>query len=240
MVFSKLATRTVSTTKHSSRQGNKITQFIIHATMGGGDESNVAYLSTGKNDVSASYVLQTTGNLVGVVPEELRPWTTGWQADKNAVTVETVNSTGAPNWLVTEAQIQKLAELAADLCKRYGWGRLDRTRIRAHREFMNTSCPGDYLYSKFGEIITRANQILGKTITATAEEEETEMIIIAQRKNSQLAKGIYDPKTGKIAREIKPEENNLLRSAEGAGGKANGTILYGTVSDSDYAKLLKK
>lgn len=66
---------------------------------------------------------------------------------------------------------------------------------------------------------------------------EEDMLIIVQRQDSQLAKGIYDPTTGRIRRHISKAENNLLRSAEGAGGRANGTILYGTVSDDDFKAL---
>jgi len=162
MTFSRLASRSVPTTKYSSRQGNKIERLIVHHTAGNTNEGNLQYLSASAADVSASYVLFTTGELVGIVPEEYRQWTTGWNADKNAVAVETVNTGGAPNWPVSDAQVEKLAQLAADLCQRYGWGRLDRNRVKGHREFNATACPGPTLWSKLDYIVARGNEILGQ------------------------------------------------------------------------------
>lgn len=66
-------------------------------------------------------------------------------------------------------------------------------------------------------------------------EKENDMILIAQRKNADLAKGRYDPDTGRI-REITKSENELLRGAQAAGAGAN--VVYSTVSDEAYAKLL--
>lgn len=160
-VYSPLTARTVATKKKSSRNGRTVERLIIHHTAGGTNESNVTLLSVGARKVSASYVLQTTGALVGIVPENYRPWTTGsFSADGPAVTVETVNSSGAPDWKVTDAQLETLAQLAADLSTRYGWGRLDRSRVMGHREFASTSCPGPYLWPRLDDIVARANQIL--------------------------------------------------------------------------------
>ena len=61
------------------------------------------------------------------------------------------------------------------------------------------------------------------------------MILIAQRKNANLAKGRYNPSNGRI-REITKSENELLRGAQAAGAGAN--VVYSTVSDAAYAKLL--
>lgn len=187
MTFSSLISESVPTKKYSSRQGNSIEYLIIHHTAGGTNEFAVRYLSQSLDTrkVSASYVLKTTGSLTGIVPEEFRPWTTGWTADKHGVTVETVNSSGAPLWLVTQAQLRMLATLAADLCKRYNWGRLDRTRIRAHREWVATNCPGPYLYGQFDNIIAAANAILdAEQKPDTPNEKRTDMLILDLHKDT--------------------------------------------------------
>lgn len=164
MTFSPLSTRSVSTRKYSSRRGKRVSKLIIHHTAGGTNAGNVALLSTGARKVSATYCLETTGRLTGIVPEQFRPWTSGsFRADGDAVTVETVNSGGASKgWPVTSAQLEMLAQLAADLCRRYKWGKLDRSRVRGHREFASTACPGPYLYPRLDQIIRRANEILGQ------------------------------------------------------------------------------
>ena len=170
MTFSRLSTRQVSTRKYGSRRGKRVSKLIIHHTAGGTNAGNVALLSTGKRSVSATYCLETSGRLTGIVPEEYRPWTSGsFAADGDAVTVETVNSGGAAKgWPVSAAQLEMLAQLAADLCRRYGWGKLDRTRVKGHREFASTACPGPFLWprvtntSLHDAIIRRGNEILGQ------------------------------------------------------------------------------
>jgi murein DD-endopeptidase MepM/ murein hydrolase activator NlpD len=66
--------------------------------------------------------------------------------------------------------------------------------------------------------------------------KEKDMILIAQRKNAALAKGRYNPDTGRI-REITSSENALLRGAQAAGAGSN--VVYSTVSDAAYGKLLR-
>lgn len=160
MTFSPLCKHTVSTKNYSSRSGNQITRLIIHYTAGGTDESNVRLLSRSHEygrDVSCTYVLRRDGSLVGIVPEEYRPWTSGsFSADAPSVTVETVIS---PKGQATAAQMETLARLAADLSNRYGWGALNRSNIRGHREFAATDCPGPYLWPRMDQIVTRANQL---------------------------------------------------------------------------------
>lgn len=69
----------------------------------------------------------------------------------------------------------------------------------------------------------------------TVLEQEADMaVIVVQRANSQLAKGVFDPITGKLRREITPSENNLYRAAQAANPSA---VIYATVSDKDYAIL---
>lgn len=161
MTWSPLMSRSVYTSKFSSRQGNTIERLIPHHTGGGSNVGALDFLANSEKKVSATYVLLTTGELVGLVPEEFRPWTTGWTADKCAITVETVNSSGAPDWRVTDAQIDMLTLLAADIAKRYGWEKLNRSqRIRGHRQYADTLCPGPYLWGKFDTIVKGANTLL--------------------------------------------------------------------------------
>ncbi|WGD38466.1 peptidoglycan recognition family protein [Lysinibacter sp. HNR] len=164
MVFSHLATRVAASQKHSART-KPISRMIVHHTAGGTNEGNVARLSTHPHpSPSANYCLLTTGQLVGIVPEERRAWTSGSDAaDSPSITIETVNTGGAPEWPVSDAQIETLALLAADLSTRYRWGPLDRTRIIGHREVAQTACPGPYLYPRLEQIVTRANEILHTT-----------------------------------------------------------------------------
>lgn len=180
MTTSPLVGRKLDTNKSSSRQGNKPERLIIHHTAGGGNSLAIQMLSgtLGPNDkkVSSHYINLTTGELVGSVDEELRAWTTGWEADKNSITVETVNTTGAPNWEVSANQLESLAQLAADCSVRYNWGPLTRENVRGHKEFAATACPGPFIWANFDNIINRANEIrllrLGQTTTPPVADPE--------------------------------------------------------------------
>lgn len=168
MTFSPLASRSVPNhNKYSSRDRAPVSYLIVHHWAGtaGGD----ARLLNPSEQVSASYILYGSGELVGQVPEEFRPWTSGsWSADAPAVTVETQNSDNGGDWPVSDAAVEMLARLAADLCTRHGWGRLDRNRVRGHREFASTACPGPYLWGRLDAIVARGNAILGGSAAATA------------------------------------------------------------------------
>lgn len=157
MTFSSLTARTVAHhNKYASRQGRGITRVIVHHWAGtrGGDSR----LVNPNADVSTNYILYSDGTLVGQVPEEYRAWTSGsWEADSYSITVEVQNSAAGGEWPVSNAAINKLIELIADVGRRYRWGSVDRSRVRGHREFAATACPGPYLWNRLGSIASQAN-----------------------------------------------------------------------------------
>lgn len=161
MTFSSLIARTAPHhNKYASRQGKAISRIIVHHWAGtaGGD----ARLTNPNEEVSANYILYGDGTLVGQVPEEYRAWTSGsWDADAPSITIEVQNSAVGGEWPVSQAAINKLTQLIADLGKRYGWGTIDRSRVRGHREFYTTACPGPYLWDRLGTIAANANKIKG-------------------------------------------------------------------------------
>lgn len=184
MTFSALASGTAPAHgKYSSRYGNIPQYMIVHQWAGttGGD----GRLVDPNQVVSCTYILYTTGALIGQVPEEYRPWTSGSPAaDNPAITVETQNTGGRfpgaddndyRSWPVSDKALEMLAQLAADLCRRYGWGKLDRTRVRGHREFDSTACPGGYLWARLDWIIKRGNQILAGDSEKEEEQGDIEM-----------------------------------------------------------------
>lgn len=157
MTFSPLTSRTVPHhNKFASRQGRPVTRMIIHHWAGtvGGDSR----LVNPNADVSANYILYSDGTLVGQVPEEYRAWTSGsWEADSYSITVEVQNSAAGGEWPVSDRAIAKLIDLIADVARRYRWGSVNRDRVRGHREFAATACPGPYLWNRLSAIATQAN-----------------------------------------------------------------------------------
>ena len=165
MTFSPLIGGTLP--HHNKHRGKgPVNRIVVHHWAGtsGGD----AHLANPNSDVSATYVLYSDGTLKGQVPEEFRPWTTGPTGDAGSVTVETQNSSGAPNWGIDARAQEKLAQLMADLSNRYGWGELKRgTNVRVHQDFASTACPGPSMLAALPNIIARANQLRAGAVAPT-------------------------------------------------------------------------
>lgn len=235
MTFSSLTARTVNTRKYNDIGARRrVDRLIVHHTAGGTNEGNVHTLSASAAEVSATYCLLTNADLVGIVPEEFRPWTSnapGIDADWNAVTVETVNTGGAPNWPVSEAQVEKLAQLAADLCRRYDWGTVTRSRVIGHQEVgVATACPGPYLLPRLDHIVSRANEIL-RGSPAPATQKGTIVRAHVQRRDRRAERQQF--RTLKCKSQLYlfdriGEDSNATSIARGAGAYLFVTHLYAT------------
>lgn len=158
-MFSPLANRVMETGKRSSRGGTAITRAIVHhwAGTGGGIER----LVQSSDEASVHYLILSDGSLIASVPEEYRAWTSGsFEADASAITFEVQNTTTAPEWRVSDAAIATLTHTIADIARRYGWGTVDQARVRGHRDFYATECPGPYLYPRLSQIAADAHKLL--------------------------------------------------------------------------------
>ena len=162
----------VSYTKWSphkrSRGGNKISKITIHhcATVNASLQA-IGNAFSGKTVASSHYCIDSNGNVAQYVDEQYRAITSSSTANDNvAVTIEVMNSTGAPKWEVSDKAYAKLIELCVDICKRNGIKELNYTGTSAgnltrHDMFANTTCPGPYLGPKFPAIAAAVNKQLG-------------------------------------------------------------------------------
>ena len=134
---------------------------------------------------SCNYAVGTDGSIGLCVEEKDRAWTSSSRDnDHRAITIEVASDMKHP-YAVNDTAMAALIELVADICKRNGikelkWradksliGQVDKQNMTAHRWFANTSCPGDYLYERFGDIAAAVNKKLNpvesKPTTATKE-----------------------------------------------------------------------
>lgn len=129
---------------------------------------------------SSNYAVDNKGRIGMYVEEKDRSWCSSSGANDNrAITIEVANDGGAStNWHISDIAIDTLIKLCVDICKRNNipelrWkadksliGQVDKQNMTVHRWFAPTSCPGDYLYSKLGEIASRVNAELNKTAPA--------------------------------------------------------------------------
>jgi LysM repeat protein len=158
MVYSPLVNQILAPNgKWSSRGGSRVTRIIFHHWAGtGGGIERLVYSA---DQASANLILLNNGHLIGSVPEEYRAWTSGsFENDRNSITVE-IQNLSVVGWTISDASLEKSAQIVADVARRYGWSKIDRSNVIGHREVWATECPGPYFFARLGWIVDRANQI---------------------------------------------------------------------------------
>ena len=149
---SSLAKKTIPTTKYSSRGSiTTITKITWHHMAGKMTAEACAKMhASGTRQASANYYIGYNGEIVAGVLEQYRAWTSSssWN-DSRAITIEVSNSSGKPNWEVSDAVIDSLVKLCADICRRYCiipyFNGTKDASFTLHNMFQATECPGPYL-----------------------------------------------------------------------------------------------
>ena len=126
---------------------------------------------------SSNYGIGLDGRIGLYCEEKNRSWCSSSSANDNrAITIEVASDTTHP-YAVRDVVYKSLINLLVDICQRNGikqllWkadksliGQVDKQNMTVHRWFSNTICPGDWLYSRYGEIAKLVNERLGATDT---------------------------------------------------------------------------
>lgn len=174
-INSPLVTYTNLTTQHytKGRNGEKIDTITPHCYVGQVTaKQGCDYFATTKNEASCNYVIGYDGSIGLCVEESNRSWcSSNKENDYRAVTIEVASEQTDP-YAITDLAMASLINLMADICKRNGikelkWqgdksliGQIDKQNITVHRWFKNKACPGEYIYSRLGEIAEKVNAIL--------------------------------------------------------------------------------
>ncbi len=112
---------------------------------------------------SPNYAIDSAGRVGLFVPESRRSWCSGSAInDYLAVTIEVANDQIGGQWHVSDAALNSLVELCADICRRNGIQALDFTgdkhgNLTLHKYLAATSCPGPYLESKMPWLAQQVN-----------------------------------------------------------------------------------
>ena len=125
---------------------------------------------------SSNYGIGSDGRIGMYVEEKDRSWCTSNAANDNrAITIECASDKTAP-YSINQKVYNSLINLLVDICKRNNipkllWkadksliGQVDKQNITAHRWFAATACPGDYIYSRLGQIAEDVNKILNPVV----------------------------------------------------------------------------
>ena len=127
---------------------------------------------------SATYCIGNDGTIWQGLPECYAPCTSSNKTnDMRAVTIEVANSSGAPDWKISDKAFNSLVALCADICKRNNikaliWSDNKKDRVNhvngcnlnKHKDFSATKCPGSYIENleKGGALAALINQYIDK------------------------------------------------------------------------------
>lgn len=177
MTHSPLIDGVALTSDSDSRNGRKVSRFIVHHAATTSLSALLADFAPGGREVSANYALGPNGELILTVDEDRSAWTSASWFDDIAVTIEVCNSQAGGTWPFSDKTFDKLARLIADVSLRYGFPINDDT-VLTHQELWirygesyPTACPGD-LQRRKPELLDLANKYRsGGTVERTDDDE---------------------------------------------------------------------
>lgn len=196
----------------SSRNGARICKITPHHMAGNLTiEQCAEVFQNSSRQASANYGIGSDGRIGCYVDENDRSWASAnYDNDRQAITIEVANDEIGGNWHVSDKALESLINLCVDICKRYNFKLIyDETpngSLTRHNMFVNTTCPGPYLQSKFPYIAEEVNKRLEGQSTSTPTTSTTsgyETIKYIQnelnaRYNASLnVDGIFGPLTKK-------------------------------------------
>lgn len=167
-------------TKMTNKVNNKIT--IHHMAGNCSIETCGAIFAPTSRKASSNYGIGSDGRIGLYVNECDAAWTSSSSAnDRQAITIEVANNSGAPNWTVSDKAYAALLNLCEDICRRNNIKEINYTgdkngNLTMHNWFANTCCPGPYLEPRFKDIAAEVNKRLGKAQVSTPVRDETKPV----------------------------------------------------------------
>ena len=177
MSNSKLVSYTKLSPNHSGKRTHSIDRITPHCVVAQLTCESICDCFTSRDkQASCNYGIGFDGKISLCVDEENRSWCSSSNSnDQRAVTIECASDKISP-YIMNEAVYSSLVNLCVDICKRNGKTKLlwfnDKSKslsyepksnemvITVHRWFANKSCPGDWLYSRLGDLANTVNKQL--------------------------------------------------------------------------------
>lgn len=176
MSNSSLVKYTELSPNHSGKRNYNITRITPHCVVGQiSIETLGDIFASASKAASSNYGIGADGRVGMYVEEENRSWcSSDSDNDNRSVTIECASTTYHP-YAMNNAVYKTLINLCVDICKRNGKTKLlwlgdknatlkynqaqNEMVLTVHRWFENKSCPGDWLYSRLGDL---ANQVTAR------------------------------------------------------------------------------
>ena len=178
---SKMVAYTKISPNQSGPRTHAIDRITPHCVVGQCTaESLGAWFAKETTKASSNYGIGRDGRIGLYVEEQNRSWCSSSSANDNrAVTIECASDAEAPYAFRAEVY-DALIALCTDICRRHGKTKLlwlggkdvtlsydpspDEMVLTVHRWFANKSCPGDWMYSRMGDLASRVTAELQKEV----------------------------------------------------------------------------
>lgn len=204
VVYTKLSPNQSGTRTHA------IDRITPHCVVGQCTaESLGALFADPARQASSNYGIDKDGRVGMYCPESNRSWcSSNRDNDQRGITIECASSTKHP-YEMYDTVYATLIELCTDICRRNGKKKLlwfadkektlaykpaaDEMLITVHRWFENKSCPGDWLYSRLGDVATKVTVALGTDLEmeTTPEVKPTPFPMPEKEYPEKLTEGLY-------------------------------------------------
>lgn len=206
MSNSQMANCTVISPNKNSPRNHKIDTITPHCVVGQASAEAIGgYFKSSSRKASCNYGIGADGRVVLVVDEKDRSWCSSSSSNDNrAVTIECASDNTAP-YAMTDAVYASLISLCTDICRRNGKSKLlwlgdknktlayepkaDEMILTVHRWFANKNCPGDWLYSRLGDLAAAVTAELSDDaapqIAPSGVLYKVQLGAYAQRKNAE-------------------------------------------------------
>ena len=251
---SSLVNYTKLSPNHSGERNHIIDTITIHCVVG---QCSVETLGTifapTSRQASCNYGIGADGRIGMYCEEKNRSWCSSSPSnDHRAITIEVASDTGHP-YAVRDIVYKSLINLLVDICQRNNikqllWkadksliGQVDKQNMTVHRWFDNKSCPGDYLYSRLGQIADEVNTRLGKSDTPVKTPIVTSPEPVKVGDTVKLANGAtqYD---GKAIRSDYKSKTYKVKEIKGdrAVLTIDGIVVYAVNTNSLIVETIQK
>ncbi len=168
---------------HSGQRIYPLTRITVHCTAGRASVEGLGEIFASPNrQASSQYGIGEDGRVGLYVEEKNRSWcSSSYDNDERSITIEASSDATEP-FAMNPTVYARIIDLCTDICRRNGKSRLlwlgdkDATLmykpkdtelvISCHRWFANKSCPGDWLYSRLGEIADEVTKRLNPTVAS--------------------------------------------------------------------------
>lgn len=176
MSNSSLVNYTKISPNKTSPRNHTVDTITIHCVVGQLSVETIGNIfAPASRQASSNYGIGSDGRIGMYVEEKDRSWCSSSSSnDHRAITIECASDTKAP-YAIDDKVYASLINLCVDICKRNSikelkWkadksliGQPDKQNITIHRWFSATECPGEYIYSRLGQIASDVNAKLNSS-----------------------------------------------------------------------------